>query len=80
RWLKAIRDDSLTWTHVSDLKYWDNAVARLYGIRGIPQNILVDPSGRIIAKISAVKRWKESFLKFLANNNGNTGQDRMASP
>lgn len=50
KWLKAIADDNLTWTQVSDLKFWDNEVARLYGIRGIPQNFLVDPQGKIIAK------------------------------
>jgi peroxiredoxin len=50
RWLKAIHDDGLTWTHVSDLKFWDNEVAKLYGIRAIPQNFLLDPQGKIIAK------------------------------
>jgi peroxiredoxin len=49
-WLKAIADDKLTWTHVSDLKFWDNAAAKLYGIRSIPANFLIDPSGKIIAK------------------------------
>lgn len=49
-WLKAIEDDKLTWTHVSDLKYWDNDVARLYGVRSIPGNFLIDPSGKIVAK------------------------------
>jgi peroxiredoxin len=49
-WLKAIADDQLTWTQVSDLKYWDNEVAKLYGIRSIPANYLIDPSGKIIAK------------------------------
>jgi thiol-disulfide isomerase/thioredoxin len=49
-WLKAIKDDNLTWTHVSDLQYWDNAVARLYMIEQIPQNILIDPNGKIIAR------------------------------
>ncbi|MGZ3914791.1 MAG: peroxiredoxin family protein, partial [Flavisolibacter sp.] len=50
KWLKAIHDDGLSWNHVSDLKFWDNAVAKQYGIRAIPQNILVDPQGRIIAR------------------------------
>ena len=50
KWLAAIHKDSLTWTHVSDLKYWDNAVAKEYGIRAIPQNLLLDPQGKIIAK------------------------------
>lgn len=50
KWLKAIYDDQLEWTHVSDLKFWDNAVAVQYGIRAIPQNLLLDPEGKIIAK------------------------------
>ncbi len=50
KWLKAIHDDGLHWSHVSDLQFWDNAVAKLYGIQAIPQNLLLDPSGKIIAK------------------------------
>ena len=49
-WLKAISDDGLSWTQVSDLHYWSNAAAQLYNISSIPQNFLIDPSGRIIAK------------------------------
>ncbi|MFT3704239.1 MAG: TlpA disulfide reductase family protein [Agriterribacter sp.] len=49
-WLKAIHEDGLTWTHVSDLQFWNNAVARLYGIESIPQNFLLDPTGKIIGK------------------------------
>jgi len=50
KWIKAIHDDNLTWTHVSDLQYWKNAVAIQYGIRAIPQNLLIDPQGKIIGK------------------------------
>ncbi|HEY0055338.1 MAG TPA: TlpA disulfide reductase family protein [Pedobacter sp.] len=49
-WLKAIKDDQLNWTHVSDLKFWRNEVAVLYKITSIPQNFLLDPQGKIIAK------------------------------
>jgi len=49
-WLKAITTDKLTWTHVSDLKFWNNEVAVKYGIRSIPQNFLINPEGVIIAK------------------------------
>ena len=49
-WLGAIHHDGLTWTHVSDLKFWDNEVAKEYGIKAIPQNLLLDPDGKIIAK------------------------------
>jgi peroxiredoxin len=48
-WLAAIRKDSLSWTQVSDLKGGDNAAAQLYGIQSIPQNFLIDPSGKIVA-------------------------------
>ncbi len=50
KWVNAIHEDSLTWTHVSDLQFWNNSVALLYNIKGIPQNILVDPAGKIVAK------------------------------
>lgn len=49
-WLKAIRDDGLTWTHVSDLKYWQSEAAKTYNITGIPFSVLLDPNGMIIAK------------------------------
>jgi peroxiredoxin len=50
KWLKAIHDDGLGWTQVSDLKFWNNEVAKQYGIKAIPQNLLLDPEGKIIAK------------------------------
>lgn len=50
KWMKAIHDDGLTWSHVSDLQYWKNAVAVQYGVQAIPQNYLIDPAGKIIAK------------------------------
>lgn len=49
-WLKAIEKDQLTWTHVSDLKYWQNEVAVMYGINSIPASLLLDPNGKIIGK------------------------------
>ncbi|GAB3424650.1 redoxin domain-containing protein [Niabella aquatica] len=49
-WLKAIKDDNLTWPQVSDLKFWQSSVVALYGFEGIPFNVLVDPEGKIIAQ------------------------------
>lgn len=49
-WLGAIKEDGLTWTQVSDLKFWYNQVAQKYGINSIPQNFLIDPKGKIIAQ------------------------------
>lgn len=49
-WVKAIADDDLTWTHVSDLKYFNSEAAALYQINAIPATYMLDPEGRIIAK------------------------------
>lgn len=49
-WMKAVMQDNLSWTQVSDLKYWNSIVVPLYKIEGIPYNVLVDPGGRIIAE------------------------------
>ncbi|GAB3918883.1 TlpA disulfide reductase family protein [Mucilaginibacter boryungensis] len=50
KWLAAIHKDGLTWTHVSDLQYWNNAASTAYGVQAIPQNYLLDPTGKIIGK------------------------------
>lgn len=49
-WLKAVADDQLNWTQVSDLQGWSNEVAVNWGIRSIPANFLIDPSGKIVGK------------------------------
>jgi thiol-disulfide isomerase/thioredoxin len=49
-WMKAIADDKLTWTHVSDLGYWQSSVVPLYDIKGIPMTVLLDKEGKIVAK------------------------------
>ena len=49
-WVKAIEEDQLTWTHVSDLKYFNSAAAALYQINAIPATYMLDPEGKIIAK------------------------------
>ena len=49
-WLQAIQDDQLTWTHVSDLAFWDSKAVEIYRFEGIPFNVLVDPGGTIIAE------------------------------
>jgi peroxiredoxin len=49
-WVKAIKDDGLAWTQVSDLKFWYNEAAAKYHIQAIPQNLLVDPNGKIVGR------------------------------
>ena len=48
-WLEAIQDDKLNWQHISDLKKWESIVVSAYQIEGIPFNILIDPTGKVIA-------------------------------
>jgi peroxiredoxin len=48
-WIGAIKEDKLNWQHISDLKKWNSAAVGLFGLSGIPYNVLVDPQGKIIA-------------------------------
>ena len=49
-WLEAIKEDKLNWQHISDLKKWESIVVGAYQIQGIPFNVLLDPTGKIVAK------------------------------
>ena len=49
-WVRAIDQDNLTWTHVSDLKFWNSEAAKDYGVTGIPFAVLIDEEGKVIAK------------------------------
>ena len=48
-WLEAIKADKLSWQHISDLKKWESIVVSAYQIEGIPFNVLIDPTGKVIA-------------------------------
>ncbi|MFH6995070.1 redoxin domain-containing protein [Flavobacterium sp. FlaQc-48] len=49
-WIKGIKDDNLNWLQVSELIYWNSEIAKLYGVRAIPANYLVDSKGIIVAR------------------------------
>jgi len=49
-WVKAIKDDGLAWTHISDLAYWQSKSVGIFGFNGIPFNILVGPDGTVLAQ------------------------------
>lgn len=68
KWLQAIKDDKLTWPQVSDLKFWQNEVAKLYQVSSIPQNFLLDPEGRIIGKNLRGAALDEFLEKTLGSN------------
>ncbi|NND95283.1 MAG: TlpA family protein disulfide reductase [Flavobacteriales bacterium] len=56
RWKAAIKKDGLSWEyHVSDLKKWNNAASRMYGVSSIPSSFLLDADGIIVAKGPALR-------------------------
>jgi thiol-disulfide isomerase/thioredoxin len=76
-WEKAIKDDELEWPyHVSDLKGWRNEVAKMYKVKRIPTNYLIDGEGTIIGvnlrgealEKALRKNRKKSWLPFWAEN------------
>lgn len=64
-WEKAIKDDRLTWYHVSDLKGWSNEVGQLYGVQAIPHTVLLDKNGTIIAKNLRGEELREKLEELL---------------
>ncbi|HVF95690.1 MAG TPA: TlpA disulfide reductase family protein [Flavisolibacter sp.] len=68
-WVKAIEKDKLTWTHVSDLQFWNNAAAQLYKVQSIPQNFLVDPQGKIVAKDLRGEDLEKKLCEFIGCSN-----------
>ena len=65
KWLKAVASDQLTWTQVSDLKGWNNATAKIYGINSIPANLLLDKTGKIIGKNLRGDKLRERIAELL---------------
>ncbi|MDQ6609392.1 MAG: AhpC/TSA family protein [Bacteroidota bacterium] len=68
-WVKAIERDGLAWTHVSDLQQWNNAVAQLYRVQSIPQNFLIDPNGKIVAKDLRGEDLEKTLCEYLGCSN-----------
>ncbi|QQR98844.1 MAG: TlpA family protein disulfide reductase [Sphingobacteriales bacterium] len=68
-WVKAIASDNLSWpNHVSDLKGWNSAPAAVYGIRSIPQTVLIDEQGFVIARNPTIAFIEEFLNKRLATS------------
>lgn len=65
KWKKAIKKDSLSWTHVSDLKGRDNSAGLIYGVNGIPDNFLIDKNGTIVARNLRGEKLNEKLTELL---------------
>lgn len=66
-WLEAIDKDKLPWKNVSDLQFWNNAAAKKYGIVSAPQNFLIDPNGKIVARDLKVDELGEKLTTLYSN-------------
>lgn len=65
-WLEAIQQDGTTWLQLSDLKYMKNEVAGLYDVTSVPQNVLIDPAGNIVARNLKGSDLKDKLISVLA--------------
>jgi len=64
-WKKAIKEDGMPWTQVSDLKGRNNKVALMYGIEAIPTTLLINPQGEIIARNLRGKELHDKLFELL---------------
>jgi peroxiredoxin len=64
-WEKAIKDDQLSWTQISDLKKWQSTIVGIYQFDGIPFNVLIDPQGKIIASGLRVAELEKKLAEVL---------------
>lgn len=67
KWLNAIKEDKLSWIHVSELKQWNSEVGKLYNIEAIPANFLLDRDGKIIARDLRGADLENELSKVLSN-------------
>jgi peroxiredoxin len=66
KWLKAIKDDNLTWPQVADLKTGNkNEAVTKYSVKAIPQNFLIDPNGKIVATNLRGEELKTTVARFI---------------
>ena len=49
-WLNAIQTLNMPWINLSDLKAWDCLGGKIYKVNSIPDNLLIDPQGKIVAR------------------------------
>ncbi|MOA10497.1 hypothetical protein D3C78_1303880 [compost metagenome] len=67
-WKKAIADDKLTWSHISDLKFWQSPLAKEYNVEAIPYSVLLDKNGVIVAKNLRGEELEKKVAELMAQN------------
>jgi len=66
KWEEAIGKDKLAWIHVSNLKHWQEPIAKQYGVESIPATFILDASGKIVAKDLRGEELKAKVAELLA--------------
>nr|WP_248574844.1 TlpA disulfide reductase family protein [Flavobacterium sp. H122] len=66
KWKDAIAKDKLTWNHVSNLKHWDEPIAKMYGIESIPATVILDSKGNIAARNLYGEELKAKIIELLS--------------
>lgn len=66
KWKEAIAKDGLTWTHVSNLKFWEEPIAKQYGVESIPATFILDASGKVVAQDLRGPELRAKILELLA--------------
>lgn len=66
KWKEAIAADKLTWNHVSNLKFWDEPIAKQYGVESIPATFILDATGKVVAKDLRGAELKAKVAELLA--------------
>jgi peroxiredoxin len=66
KWKEAIAKDGLTWTQVSNLKFWDEPIAKQYNVESIPATFILDASGKVVAQNLTGDELKAKIKELLA--------------
>jgi peroxiredoxin len=66
KWKEAIAKDKLTWNHVSNLKFWDEPIAKQYKVESIPATFILDASGKIVARDLRGDELRAKIIELLA--------------
>lgn len=65
KWKEAIAKDKLTWTQVSNLKGWEDPIAKQYKVESIPATFILDQSGKVVAQDLRGDELKAKIIELL---------------
>jgi thiol-disulfide isomerase/thioredoxin len=66
KWKEAIAKDKLVWNQVSNLKFWEEPIAKQYKVESIPATFILDAKGNIVAQDLRGEELKVKIIELLA--------------